>query len=294
MKKTVETWLYQHARALEVARYDYHFKQANQDTVIEALECYQNEDGGFGNSLEPDFFTKESTPIATWVASRIIEEIALDKSHPLVTSILEYLKNTPHQKNGLFFFSIPKNNDYPHAIWWHHQPKNEIQGYNPTASLLGFMYKYSSDEEKVKIKEEIGKAIEYFLNHNVKEMHELRMFVELYHYIKPALFYQSFFETLQTRVENAVEMDSNQWFETYCIRPSQLIISPDSPGYERLKTIVQKEHVLLKQHLTEKGIWDIEWSWADDYPEAFLEAKKAWQGIRALEYLLRFKAFGEL
>jgi hypothetical protein len=48
------------ARLLERQRFAHRFDGAPRDGVIAALAAYQNEDGGFGNALEPDKRTPHS------------------------------------------------------------------------------------------------------------------------------------------------------------------------------------------------------------------------------------------
>ena len=42
------------ARPLDFARWKFLFENGSMEQVLSALETYQNEDGGFGNGLEPD------------------------------------------------------------------------------------------------------------------------------------------------------------------------------------------------------------------------------------------------
>ncbi len=294
MKKKIENWLYQHARDLEQARYDYHFKQGDKARIIKTLRQYQNTDGGFAHGLEPDFTTPASNPIDTWTATRILDELSLESAHPMIKRILDYLEKTPHMKDGLYYFRIPDNNNHPHAEWWHYEPGKETEGYNPTASLLGFRFVHTATgAKKDQIRLEVDQAIQYFLNNQITEMHELRSFVELYHYIRPAINHPMFFEKLKDQILMTVEKDPAMWFDSYCAKPSQLIINPETPGYEIMKPLVFKEHTILKQQIETRDIWEIEWTWGQ-YPEAFLKAKQAWEGIRALENLIRFKRFSEL
>lgn len=47
-------FIYRNARPLDLARWQFHFEGGGKEAVINALECYQNDDGGFGHGLEPD------------------------------------------------------------------------------------------------------------------------------------------------------------------------------------------------------------------------------------------------
>lgn len=43
------------AKPLERAMFEFEFDNGGKEGVLEALEAYRNEDGGFGKGIEPDF-----------------------------------------------------------------------------------------------------------------------------------------------------------------------------------------------------------------------------------------------
>lgn len=47
-------FIYKNARPLDLARWQYHFENGSREAVLQALQVYQNEDGGYGHGLEPD------------------------------------------------------------------------------------------------------------------------------------------------------------------------------------------------------------------------------------------------
>jgi hypothetical protein len=68
-------FLYKNARLLDRKRYEYHFEGGSSVEVINVLKAYQNEDGGFGNALEPDIRCPQSQPVPTEMALTIMEEV---------------------------------------------------------------------------------------------------------------------------------------------------------------------------------------------------------------------------
>ena len=79
----IKNWIYRHARPIDLARWQFHFEQGSRDAVVRCLTKYQNADGGFGHALEPDAWNPHSTPIQTWCATEIINEIGgLEASDP--------------------------------------------------------------------------------------------------------------------------------------------------------------------------------------------------------------------
>ena len=43
-----KAFMYRNARPLDLARFQYHFEHGSKESVLNALNYYQNEDGGFG------------------------------------------------------------------------------------------------------------------------------------------------------------------------------------------------------------------------------------------------------
>lgn len=291
MKHAVK-WIKEHARPLEKALYKYHFEKGSEHDVVHALATYQNEDGGFGHGLEPDFINPNSNPIDCWVASKIIDEIGLSRDHEIVVKLIDYLKTTPHKKDYMYFYTIETNNDYPHAPWWHYEKSKAIQGYNPTASLLGFLFNYLDlkDELYPKIIQMIEKAIKDFNEQEYVEMHELKCFNELYDYIYLDMNVKKFEYKLKELNLKTIEKDQEKWLTTYCPKPLQVISSINSPGYEQIKDLVKKELSMSIDTMNEEGFVEVLWSWLDDM-EDFLVSKKAWQGILTLDILKHIKTY---
>ena len=53
------------ARPLDRALFEHRFEKAPAQVVLNALDAYQNEDGGFGRALEADLRTPTSSALAT-------------------------------------------------------------------------------------------------------------------------------------------------------------------------------------------------------------------------------------
>lgn len=175
--KQSKSFIYHNARPLDLARWKYHFENGSKEDVLIVLSTYQNKDGSFAHALEPDSWNENSSPLQTWVATRLIEEIDLnDKKHPIITGLLKYLESS-HEFNGHLWNglnTVQSNNDYPHAPWWSYTKKDETQ-YNPSASLIGFILKYAEKHSDLYQKgiELLNEAIQYFKESiPLESMHE--------------------------------------------------------------------------------------------------------------------------
>jgi hypothetical protein len=63
----VKAYVMREARPLDRQLFRYYFEGGDSDKVARELAAFQNEDGGFGHSLEPDFRLIASSSLATTV-----------------------------------------------------------------------------------------------------------------------------------------------------------------------------------------------------------------------------------
>ena len=176
-------WIKRNARPLDAARWEYAFEEGSSDRVIHYLVAFQNEDGGFGHSIEPDFWLPLSSPMSTWAAGQILVEIKADSKEPCVKELISYLINTPQIEPGMWPSVLPENNQFPHAPWW--EWKEGIQKswmFNPSAELAAFLVIWS--EEKSRASHigwySIKKAINHLMNCSEMDMHEINNYQMLY------------------------------------------------------------------------------------------------------------------
>ena len=293
-------FIYKNARPLDIARWNYLFENGKSSEVVKYLSSYQNEDGGFGSALEPDCWNPKSTPLQTWVATKIIKEIGLeDKTHPLITGILKYFSAGDefdgHRWHGLN--TVQSNNDYPHAPWWSYL-QNEETGYNPTASLIGFILKYADEKSPLYLVAGglAQEAYQYFKkNFPLESMHEVACFAELYEYMKecniPDLLDLEEFKTLlQQQIRKVITYDTGSWSTDYVCKPSQFIHSKKSDFYSGNEDICNFECTFVNQTQNADGTWNVTWNW-DSFPEQWSISKNWWKSDIIIRNMAYIKAF---
>ena len=70
-----------HARPLDRSLFVYHFQSGPADDVMAELVRFQNEDGGFGRGLEPDFRLGASSALATtWLSRSSVSLVCLPRT----------------------------------------------------------------------------------------------------------------------------------------------------------------------------------------------------------------------
>lgn len=289
------SFIYKNARPLDIARWKYLFENGSKEDVLTALITYQNEDGGFGNALEPDCWNPNSSPVQTWVATKIIKEIDLkDKNHQVIQGILNYLSSGKDFDGHTWSNTVVTNNNYPHASWWNFEPNEEIS-YNPTACFIGFILKFADKNSKlfelacVLAKE----AYSYFKVHfPMESMHSVSCFVELYEYIKEIsmndfLDIEEFSSLLHKQIQQVVTYDKSKWAVDYVCKPSLFISTKTSDFYLENKEICDYECEFILNTQESDGTWGVTWSWTD-YPEQWSISKNWWKSdliIRNIRYI---------
>lgn len=147
--------IYHNARHVEVTWWRYLFENGSREEVVSALEIYQNEDGGFGNGLEPDCSNPDSTPATTYMAYTRLLSIGCDKKeHPMIQSIIKYIENTEYFTEHGWYWSIPSNNKYPCQPWYNFPnapwfPKDWPAENYINGGFISFVLKYFDKEHEI-------------------------------------------------------------------------------------------------------------------------------------------------
>lgn len=144
--------VYRGANPAIFADWRFTFENGNPEDVLSVMACYQNDDGGFGY-YAGDNWNPNSSPDATNGAVFQINRInrfypnATDKNHPIVTGILKYLASGAYatETGWLGLASIPSNNDYSHAPWFHYDPSAPPDAVDPK-NFVEFILKYGEKD----------------------------------------------------------------------------------------------------------------------------------------------------
>lgn len=291
-------FIYRNARPVDLARWQYHFENGSKEAVLNALSCYQNEDGGFGHAMEADSWNPNSSPIQTWCATEILREVDMtDASHPIIKGILRYLDSGKDFNGTCWNYVVISNNDYPHAPWWHTESESTCHNdYNPTACLSGFIMRFADkDSDLYKsgcriVKEAFGS---YMKQELLNDMHTALCFIRMAEYIVEAgetdiIDVQLLQEKLIEQVKYSITKNTDEWNTSYCCKPSQFINSTDSIFYKDNKQLADYECDFIVQNQMEDGSWNIPWSW-EMYPEEWAISKNWWKSNMIINNMLYLK-----
>jgi len=294
----IRNWIYRNARQIQLTRWQYEFEDGSEEAVIDALAFYQNEDGGFGNTLEPDNWNPNSTPYTTAYAIEILKLVGLtDKDHPIMKGIMQFLESGEYCHENGWQFTILTNEDYPCALWWAYKFGDEMKYSGTTAALVCFILEYA----------EIGSSLyKKAIAIAKKLIRKLRVSVEdldgggvimLETLEKLGLISEFNAEFLVNYVDKAVESvlvrDPTEWSEV-CWRPSFFIKNPNSQFYDRNREVINLELDWLIKTRQVKGVWDIPWKWYREDEEskrASAISENWWRSIMAIENMRFLRSF---
>ena len=269
------------------------------------LRFYQNEDGGFGNGVEPDSWNPESSPYATMIAAGMLRGIGLaEQGQPILEGIFRYLESGVHTSERGWHFGIPSNDRYPRAPWWcYSEELNAVQDMGITAALCALILRYGRGHGA--LYERACGYVDQILEQaaareNFGEMGAGALGI-LVQDIEAAGLTGRFDcgrvkEMLPELVNRTIERNVAKWAE-YTPRPSEFIAFPESVYYPGNEAIVETELDYLIDTRNPGGVWNITWTWFDlgeIYPKEFAVSENWWMSSKAIEKMRFLRAFGRI
>lgn len=281
-----ETFLQTKARPLEKALYAFEFENGDAEQVLDALKTYQNEDGGFGNGLEPDFRCKASSALATTIGLQHLIRIGADDSEPMVQRAILYLVHSfDEEKMG--WEIVPKEvESAPRAIWWNYG--GDWPWGNPSAEITGLLHHYKGLVPADLLEKLTAHTVTYVQQLDTNDHHELQCLVRLMEHF-PTNEAAKINDKVRDIARNSVTTDPEKW-HGYCLLPHQVVSTPESFLYEEFKDVIPSniQHLLNTQ--AEDGSWKPTWAWGQ-FDEDWEKAKREWSGVLTLENLKILHAY---
>ncbi|HET8986368.1 MAG TPA: hypothetical protein VFN03_11470 [Trueperaceae bacterium] len=297
-------FIYDRARPLERMVFEHDFERAPAWPVFDGLAEFQNDDGGFGNGLEPDSLTPASSALATSVGLRVLAGIGAPASHPMVRSAVDYLRSTIDPVARVWRIVPEAAGDSPHAPWWQQEGLAErFNGYrlNPKADIVAQLHALAGAAPRPWLDEltaDVVATIAEFLGdghaggHGKSlEMHDLigavrlldapgvdaSLAVELRRLLAPAAL---------SAIRAAGDGGG------YGLTPLSVAPGPDSELAQPLADEVRAQLDELIHQQADDGAWWPVWSWGDPEPESpGGRSRVAWAGVLTLDALKSLQAF---
>lgn len=277
-------FIWRNARLLEKYRFAYHFLDGPQSAVLVCLRSYQNDDGGFGNALEPDKRFPGSTPIDVLTAFQILDEVG-GFNDPMVLEASDFLQSISTPAGGVPF-TLPGVRHYPHAPWWGTDDPEPPAAVNPTAELCGLLLKHKIQHSW------LHQAVP-FCWQNIPSLpvsfHNLMPAVQFLEYAPDRARAAAMMARIKADILHDHLVSFDRKADGYLQFPLDWAPFPEHP----LRTLFTEEQITrdldaLEANQMEDGGWPITWTPISKAVE--LE----WRGMGTLKSLLQLKAYQRL
>lgn len=287
-----------YSRPLDKSILQSEFYSGTTKKITEELKKYQNEDGGFGHGIEPDFRLPKSSPMATSVGLKLLSDLDYTKeAKEMIKKAIGYLENT-FERHRVGWFAVPKEvNDYIHAPWWHYNEEENMtiidkNWGNPTAEIIAYLYKYREYTTRLNIDGLVEYAIKYIENKDeFKSENELYCYIKLYE-VLPAQLQQRFKSPITKAINQVIVYDENRWHE-YIPRPIDFVDDPNKYRFGIKEDDIQRNLDFVINELEEKGMILPPWG-RSFYKGEFNDTYNNWIGLLTLKTLKILQNYGRL
>jgi hypothetical protein len=273
------TW--RNARLIERYLFTCLFANGSKEPVLAALRAYQNEDGGFGNALEPDKRCPSSQPQDIEIALHILDAIGtLDEL--MVIRACDYLVTITTPEGGVPY-ALPSVNAYPHAPWWTVE-ENPPASLNPTAAIAGLLFKYGIQHPWIETASNF--CWREIAASDTTEFHTLMPVITFLEHAPDRVRAEHELQRIASRLTQpgVIEFDPNA--EGYVQKPLDWAPTPRSFCRRLFDDETMKKHLTaLADRQQDDGGWPI--SWEVISPAVEME----WRGRMTIEVLRTLDAY---
>lgn len=285
-------------RSLEQALCHYHFDNGPKEAVLTELEKFQNDNGGFGKALEPDLRASESSVLCTTFALDILTDLGFSSDEGIIAKSLNYLMGTYDERTQTWRYLPDTTDSSPHAPWWNQDGLEETFEHfleNPRVKICGYLFHFqelTSGEFRNNL---LNRVLIHMETKGDKGFPDtLLCYLSLFQCRNlPSYAKERLERKLEKIIPASVETDKSKWKE-YCLKPINVIKSPDSPFLPLIAEAFETSLDYEIQNQEEDGSWLPFWSWGGAYPEDWSVAKKEWSAILTLNILKTLEAFGRI
>ena len=271
------------ARLLERMRFASLFEDGPARSVLIALRAYQNEDGGFGNALEPDKRCVDSQPIDQEMGLGILDEIGFDVG--MAGRVCDYLMSISTSEGGVPFV-LPSVASAPRAPWWNTDP-NPPANLNPTASIAGYLHKAHFQHPWLDRATEFCWACVERVN--ATDPHELLCALGFLRSVPDRVRAEREMHRLRELMPHSGVVTLDPHADGYVFGPLDFAPTPKDPLCELFSAQLIADHLdALCERQQVDGGWPITWQAVS--PGCEME----YRGIKTIEALKVLKAYGRL
>lgn len=278
-----ENFVWRHGRLLERRVFEYIFQGGSKNNVLTSLKAYQNDDGGFGNAIEPDLRAPDSHPLYMEFALRVLYDCKI-RDEELSQRACEYIsKNADLQKGIPAIFSSSAN--YPRAEHWNNLSSTE-PSFSRLTGLVGLLSWQGIEDSW------LDKATEICL-HDISsriydDAHTILTSFLLLESLPQTEYIQGLYKKLSKELITSRFMRLDATSTDYGLSPLEFAQSSDSycRGIFSDETIL--DHLKVLESLQDDdGGWQIEWEPPGE------TARLEWRAYKTLKSLMILKSYNK-
>jgi hypothetical protein len=277
-------------RGIDRGRLTVRFGCGNPATLRAELARFQNQDGGYGNRIEPDFWLPDSSPMATTIGLQFLAAADAPAAWPEVRRAVAYLAATFDEGLPGWEPTPPAIDDHPRAPWWAYRPPGGFEA-NPGAEALGWLLSYPEIVPADVTTAATGAAVERLGSlGDEMEAHELLCWLRLAGRAADPLR-SEILEKARAAARRLVTFDRDAWDE-YVPGPLWVAPAPDAPLFDLVADHVDAhlDHLVAAQQ--DDGSWAPTWTWGAD-PD-WPEAERLWHSPLTVQAIETLGAYGRI
>lgn len=274
-------FIWENGRLLERRLFEYFFQGVSKSHVLNALQAYQNEDGGFGHALEPDVRTPESQPLYVEFALRTLYEAKI-KDADLAYKVCDYVSQIADLNEGIVTLT-PSSRHYPRALHWNN-PASEQASFSRLTSIVGLLnwqgIQHPWLEQAVKV------CLKHIQSTRCDDAHILLNAFCLLESLPQTEEIQTLYAKLADDLYQPNFFCSEAPPKNYGLTPLDFAFVPDSYCRKMFSEQTIRDHLeVLDSQQEEDGGWEISWE-----PPGEM-ARLEWRAYRTLKCILTLESY---
>ena len=287
MNTTMEmgrSFIWENARMLDRAIFEYYFLGGSPDRVRSILRTYQTDDGGFGHALEPDLRVPDSQPIFVEFALRTLYDCGI-RDQELAYQACDFISKHSDLARGIPDI-FPSALLYPHAPHWGN-PASQQPSMDRLVGLVGMVNWHGVSHPW--LPGALEACLQYIATNHFDEAHIIHTAFCLIDSVNQARPVDELFDKLASELMQARFFLKDVPVETYGLTPLTFAPAPTS-FCRRIFTAAQIEAHLddLASKQQADGGWPILWN-----PPGEM-ARCEWRGQRTVQALATLHAYGRI
>jgi hypothetical protein len=278
------TFIWQNARWLERAIFECRFLNSSPGRILQILHTYLNEDGGFGNALEPDLRGPESQPLFVEFGLRTMYDCQL-RDHEMALKACEFVSRRADLDKGIPLV-FPSFRRYPHAAHMD-SPYAEQTSLERLTSLVGLLQ--WQGVRHAWLDRAVDACVAFIECSSFTDAHTIQNAFCLVEALADERPVEYLFDKLAAELLEASYFCGEVPVTSYCLTPLNFAPRPES-YCRRMFTDSQIEAHLteLEKQQEEDGGWPIRWE-----PPGEM-ARREWRAYKTVAALATLQAYGRL